>query len=89
MTEKRLFQTVIAIAGLVPLTAGALGVLDPGVLGLYGDRNAISHASYLSGLLFGIGLLGEYVGRIYQEVRRRPRYTIDAVLERPSGETAV
>ena len=56
VTEKRLFQTVVAIAGLVPLTAGALGVLDPGVLGLYGDRNAISHASYLSGLLFGIGL---------------------------------
>jgi undecaprenyl-phosphate 4-deoxy-4-formamido-L-arabinose transferase len=34
--------------------------------------------------LFGIGLLGEYVGRIYQEVRGRPRYLIQAVLERPS-----
>jgi len=33
-------------------------------------------------LLFAVGLLGEYVGRIYQEVRRRPRYLIDAVLER-------
>jgi len=32
--------------------------------------------------LFGIGLLGEYVGRIYQEVRARPRYVITAVLER-------
>jgi undecaprenyl-phosphate 4-deoxy-4-formamido-L-arabinose transferase len=32
--------------------------------------------------LFGIGLLGEYVGRIYQEVRARPRYVINAVLER-------
>lgn len=32
--------------------------------------------------LFGIGLLGEYIGRIYQEVRGRPRYLIDAVLER-------
>ncbi len=31
--------------------------------------------------LFGIGLLGEYVGRIYQEVRRRPRYRISAVLQ--------
>ena len=30
--------------------------------------------------LFGIGLLGEYVGRIYQEVRRRPRYVVAAVL---------
>ncbi|RFC01534.1 glycosyltransferase, partial [Klebsiella michiganensis] len=25
-------------------------------------------------LLFGIGLLGEYIGRIYQQVRERPRY---------------
>jgi undecaprenyl-phosphate 4-deoxy-4-formamido-L-arabinose transferase len=33
-------------------------------------------------LLFSVGLLGEYVGRVYQEVRRRPRYVIDAVLER-------
>ena len=32
--------------------------------------------------LFGIGLLGEYIGRIYQEVRARPRYVITAVLER-------
>jgi undecaprenyl-phosphate 4-deoxy-4-formamido-L-arabinose transferase len=33
-------------------------------------------------LLFAVGLLGEYVGRVYQEVRRRPRYIIDAVLEK-------
>ena len=32
-------------------------------------------------VLFGIGLLGEYTGRIYQQVRQRPRYLIEAVLE--------
>ena len=32
--------------------------------------------------LFGIGLLGEYVGRIYQQVRHRPRYLVEAVLEK-------
>ena len=40
-------------------------------------------------LLLGIGLLGEYVGRIYQETLRRPRFRITAVLERPdTGESA-
>jgi undecaprenyl-phosphate 4-deoxy-4-formamido-L-arabinose transferase len=37
---------------------------------------------FLTGImLFGFGLMGEYVGRIQQEVRRRPRYRISAVLE--------
>jgi undecaprenyl-phosphate 4-deoxy-4-formamido-L-arabinose transferase len=27
-------------------------------------------------IIFGIGLVGEYVGRIHQEVRRRPRYVV-------------
>jgi undecaprenyl-phosphate 4-deoxy-4-formamido-L-arabinose transferase len=37
---------------------------------------------FLIGLaLFGIGLLGEYVGRVYQQVRHRPRYLIEAILE--------
>jgi undecaprenyl-phosphate 4-deoxy-4-formamido-L-arabinose transferase len=39
-------------------------------------------AFFLIGLaLFGIGLLGEYIGRIYHEVRDRPRYQIAAILE--------
>ncbi len=36
--------------------------------------------------LFGIGLLGEYVGRIYAQVRERPRYIIEAILEEEGGE---
>lgn len=40
-------------------------------------------AFFLIGVtLFGIGLLGEYIGRIYEQVRLRPRYMIDAVLEK-------
>lgn len=53
-------------------------------------------AFFLIGIaLFGIGLLGEYIGRIYNEVRQRPRYLIAAVLEnnartspQPAGEIA-
>jgi len=44
------------------------------------DRDLL--AFFLVGmLLFGLGLVGEYVERIYQQVRARPRYTVAAVLE--------
>jgi len=40
-------------------------------------------AFFLIGItLFGIGLLGEYIGRIYQQVRNRPRYLVEAILEK-------
>ncbi len=40
-------------------------------------------AFFLIGItLFGIGILGEYIGRIYHEVRQRPRYLISAILEK-------
>jgi undecaprenyl-phosphate 4-deoxy-4-formamido-L-arabinose transferase len=50
------------------------------------DRDIL--AFFLIGvLLFGLGLVGEYVGRIYQQVRERPRYTIRAVLEAEDAAT--
>ena len=49
------------------------------------DRDIL--AFFLIGMvLFGLGLLGEYVGRIYQQVRARPRYTIRAILESPQND---
>jgi len=40
-------------------------------------------AFFLIGIvLFGIGLLGEYIGRIYTQVRQRPRVLVRAVLEK-------
>ena len=45
------------------------------------DRDIL--AFFLIGvLLFGLGLVGEYVGRIYQQVRERPRFLVQAVLEK-------
>lgn len=44
-------------------------------------------AFFLMGvILFGIGLLGEYVGRIYQQVRGRPRYVVQTILEQSSAD---
>ena len=43
--------------------------------------------TFFGGLnLFGIGIIGEYISRIYNEVRARPRYIIDriAVSDKPS-----
>jgi undecaprenyl-phosphate 4-deoxy-4-formamido-L-arabinose transferase len=39
--------------------------------------------------LFGIGLLGEYLGRIAQQVRQRPRYLVEAVLEQREEDAAL
>jgi undecaprenyl-phosphate 4-deoxy-4-formamido-L-arabinose transferase len=50
------------------------------------DRDILQF--FLTGLvLFGLGLVGEYVGRIYQQVRERPRYLVQAVLERDSDSS--
>ena len=56
MTEKRLLQAVVAVAGLVPVLGGALGALRPELLDLTGPPHALTHAAYLSGLLLGLGL---------------------------------
>lgn len=45
------------------------------------DRNILDF--FLTGMvLFGLGLVGEYVGRIYEQVRGRPRYLVANVLEK-------
>jgi undecaprenyl-phosphate 4-deoxy-4-formamido-L-arabinose transferase len=50
-------------------------------LATFWDRDILQF--FLIGIvLFGVGLVGEYVGRIYQQVRHRPRYLVAAVLER-------
>jgi undecaprenyl-phosphate 4-deoxy-4-formamido-L-arabinose transferase len=53
-------------------------------LGTFWDRDILQF--FLTGIvLFGLGLVGEYVGRIYQQVRYRPRYLVQAVLEKDSS----
>jgi dolichol-phosphate mannosyltransferase len=43
-----------------------------------GLTTAVLLISFFAGVqLLGLGLLGEYVGRIYDEVKKRPKYILD------------
>ncbi|MAZ77923.1 MAG: glycosyltransferase [Legionellaceae bacterium] len=45
-------------------------------------------AFFLMGMiLMGLGIVGEYVGRMFQEVRKRPRFVIDRIVETHHKET--
>ena len=44
------------------------------------DRDILQF--FLTGIvLFGVGLVGEYVGRIFQQVRGRPQYVVKTILQ--------
>ncbi len=63
------FVAYLAIRRLV------MGPEAQGVFTLFGI------AFFLIGMaLLGLGVVGEYVGRIYEQVRQRPRYLVGAVL---------
>ena len=81
---------VLSVLIYIPVIAmrwAAADTFAQGVLALW-DRDILQF--FLTGVvLFGLGLLGEYVGRIYEQVRNRPRYLIQAILEaRPAADAA-
>ncbi len=80
------FGILISIASALFVIYLALRrlIIGPEAEGLF---TLFGIAFFLIGiLLFGVGLLGEYVGRIYQQVRHRPRYLVQAILQK--GDTA-
>ena len=82
-----LFGIAVAVLSVVFYLVVMLQKLLSGeplsALRTFWDRDILQF--FLTGIvLFGVGLVGEYVGRIYQQVRDRPRYIIQAVLEKSS-----
>ena len=80
-----LFGIVVAVLSvltyLVVMAKRLVADAPTYTLATFWDRDILQF--FLIGLmLFGVGLVGEYVGRIYQQVRHRPRYLVAAVLER-------
>ena len=56
-TERRLLQAAVLVAGIVPVSAGAAGVILGARMAGGGNIDLDSHVRYLSGLLLGIGLV--------------------------------
>ncbi len=90
----QMFSLAGMFVAAVSLLLYAIVVVQRAVAGDYrGSLEALWDRDILQFLLigvvlFGVGLVGEYVGRIYQQVRDRPRYTIRAVLESPADPDA-
>ncbi len=74
----------ISIIGVASSIFSILLIVGFGIAKLYGLNIAsgitsvIIIISFFAGLiLFSIGILGEYIGRIYEEVKLRPKYIIE------------
>ena len=75
--------SLVSLAGVVLLAIRRL-VVGPEAEGVF---TLLGIAFFLIGvLLMGVGVVGEYVGRIYEQVRQRPRYTVAALLEQDDSK---
>jgi len=83
------------IGGLVAATGVGFGLFLFVMRLIYGSDWAVSGVFTLFAILFifigaqfiGMGLLGEYIGRIYLDVRARPRYLVRQILGRTGNRT--
>ena len=80
---------VISLLGLFFSTVSVVGAAVYFVLRLFGlgfpNGGAILiTVAFLAGIqLLSLGVMGEYVGRIYDEVRRRPKYIVESTVGLP------
>ena len=78
------------LGGIISMLGMGFGLFLLVMRLLYGSEWAVGGVFTLFALLFifigaqfiGMGLLGEYIGRIYSDVRARPRYFVEKVVVR-------
>lgn len=71
---------LIIYLGAAMLAVSAAIFIASLVTGVYGWRLVMSSVWFVGGVAtFAVGVVGEYVGRIYTEVKRRPRYHIETL----------
>jgi undecaprenyl-phosphate 4-deoxy-4-formamido-L-arabinose transferase len=76
-----IFVSLVSVVAYVAVIVQRLLADGDARLSMIWDRDILEF--FLIGVvLFGLGLIGEYVGRIYEQVRERPRYLIQAILEK-------
>jgi glycosyltransferase involved in cell wall biosynthesis len=69
-----LFSALAFLLGIVYFILKVSGVAFP-----VGNPTIVIVISFFSGIqLLSLGVMGEYVGRIYEEVRHRPKYIIES-----------
>jgi hypothetical protein len=70
----------VALSGLAFLVAVVYLVLKlAGVLFPVGNPTVVIAVAFFSGIqLLSLGVIGEYVGRTYDESRRRPKYILES-----------
>ncbi|QCI10806.1 glycosyltransferase family 2 protein [Pseudomonas putida] len=84
----RLWSYVGAVVSLCALAVAAYRIIDQLLHGsdAPGYPSLIVTMLFLGGVqLIGIGILGEYIGRIYQETKHRPRYVVREVIGRSAS----
>ena len=86
---------IITVIGFVTFAFAMLLALTYLILRLaginivWGNPTLVMIVSFFSGIqLLSLGVIGEYVGRIYDEVKRRPIFVVDVLegFDRPLAE---
>jgi undecaprenyl-phosphate 4-deoxy-4-formamido-L-arabinose transferase len=86
---------MLSIIGVVVAALGiGFGIMLLVMRSVHGPEWAAQGVFTLFSILFifigaqfvGMGLLGEYIGRIYSDVRARPRYFVQQVVGREKGK---